>query len=479
MKINKLILNHFRKEYVSFISKEENNQTNKNIDLMKLIYFDLSILILEIFSLKKKIVKKKKIVLPRIKILNKLPKAKGNFFYQINRYIKKIFDTGNFYKPKLFINLENPLTFSPSDLLISYQEKRNKNCFTSNLSEWYEKKKNCIKEDDKNISESIKVIFENSLIKFKKKNSKKLSSIFYFNCIFLTSWFRQHKETIEKKKTPREFWSGTMGNPFNRIFAYIVRKNKGKVTIFDHGTGSGFYNTIEDSLIELDWADTFVTFGPSMAKGMKNNACMNKSLRLNRNNVTKFVWVPTKSQSKIKRKKFSNVDIVYVLTEHIENKANIIDSYSDKFMISFQRKIIKELIDKKINFALKPHPSSSNKIIKKLSKGLKIKIIKSDFNDILWKKEILVFDTPHTSAFKDALRIGVPIILFNFPRIKFHDKAFNLLKKRCKVINIDVNFKKDIESKKFIFNKSLKDSIKLVSNKLFIKEYFPTKNNIF
>ena len=57
-----------------------------------------------------------------------------------------------------------------------------------------------------------------------------------------------------------------MGNPFNRIFAYIVRKNKGKVTIFDHGTGSGFYNTIEHSLIELDWADTFVTFGPSMAK---------------------------------------------------------------------------------------------------------------------------------------------------------------------------------------------------------------------
>ncbi len=106
---------------------------------MKLIYHDLSTLILEIFSLKKKI------VLPRIKILNKLPKAKGNFFYQINRYIKKIFDTGNFYKPKLFINLENPLTFTPSDLLISYQEKRNKICFTSNLSEWYEKKKKLYK----------------------------------------------------------------------------------------------------------------------------------------------------------------------------------------------------------------------------------------------------------------------------------------------------------------------------------------------
>ena len=60
MKINKLILNHFRKEYISFIGKEENNQTNKNIDLMKLIYHDLSTLILEIFSLKKKIVKKKK-----------------------------------------------------------------------------------------------------------------------------------------------------------------------------------------------------------------------------------------------------------------------------------------------------------------------------------------------------------------------------------------------------------------------------------
>ena len=69
----------------------------------------------------------------------------------------------------------------------------------------------------------------------------------------------------------------------------------------------------------------------------------------------------------------------------------------------------------------------------------------------------------------------MPIILFNFPRIKFHDKAFNLLKKRCKVINIDVNFKKEIESKKFIFNICLNDSIKLVSNKLFIKEYFPTK----
>ena len=295
----------------------------------------------------------------------------------------------------------------------------------------------------------------------------------------LISWFRQHKETIEKKKTPKEFWSGTMGNPFNKIFAYIVRKNKGKVIIFDHGTGSGFYNTIEHSLIELDWADTFVTFGPSMAKGMKNNARMIKSLRLNRNNVTKFLWVPTKSQSKIKRKKISNVDLVYVLSKHLEGQANYLDLYSDKFMISFQRKIIKKLIDKKINFALKPHPESSNKIIKKLSKGLKIKIIKSDFNDILWKKEILFFDTPHTSVFKDALRINLPIILFNFPRIKFHDRAFNLLKKRCKVINININFKKDIESKKSIFNKSLKDSIKLANNKLFVKEYFSIKNSSF
>ena len=141
MKINKLILNHFRKEYVSFISKENNNQTNKDIDLRKLIFFDLSALILEIFSLKKQIVNKKKIVLPRIKIFNKLPKVKGNFFYQINRYIKKIFDTNNFYKPKLFINLEKPVTFSPSDLLISYQENRNKKCFTSNFGEWFKKKK--------------------------------------------------------------------------------------------------------------------------------------------------------------------------------------------------------------------------------------------------------------------------------------------------------------------------------------------------
>jgi len=476
---HRLILNHFRKEYVSFINKENNNQTNIDIDLMKLIFCDLSILIIEIFYLKKEILNKKKIVLPRIKILNKLPKVKGNFFYQINRYIKKIFDTSNFYKPKLFINLENPVTFSPSDLLTSYQENRNKNCITSNFGEWYKKKKICIKEVDRNISKSIKVIFENSLIKFKKKNAKKLSSIFYFNCIFLTSWFRQHKETIEKKKTPKEFWSGTMGNPFNRMFAYIVRKNKGKVTIFDHGTGSGFYNTIEDSLIELDWVDTFVTFGPSMAKGMKNNARMNKSLRLNRNNVTKFLWVLTKSQSKIKRKKISNVDLVYVLSKHIEGSGNRIDAYSDKFMISFQRKIIKKLIDKKINFALKPHPESSNKIIKELSKGLKIKIIKSDFNDILWRKEILVFDSPQTSVFKDALRSGLPIILFSFPKIKFHDRALNLLKKRCKIININVNFKKDIEFKKFIFNKSLKDSIKLTSNKLFEKEYFPIKNSSF
>ena len=133
------------------------------------------------------------------------------------------------------------------------------------------------------------------------------------------------------------------------------------------------------------------------------------------------------------------------------------------------------IVIKKLNIAFKAHPSSSDKIIRRLSKKLNIKIIRNDFEDINWKKEILIFDCIQTSVFKNAIRLNQPIIFFNFPRIELYKNAYNQLKKRCKIININFNNKKEFFFNKSALNKALKKSKKLVKNKSFLKEYFPIK----
>ena len=69
----------------------------------------------------------------------------------------------------------------------------------------------------------------------------------------------------------------------------------------------------------------------------------------------------------------------------------------------------------------------------------------------------------------------MPIILFSFPRLKLHTEALNLLKKRCKIVNINLNKDDQIDFKELNFFNLIKEAKFLSKNKLFINKYFPFK----
>ena len=466
------IIDNFRINYSSFLN-QKNNKFNFDKDLMKLIFTDVTILISEIFSLKKKI--NKKTFLQRIKILQKIPKGKSYFFLKILRYLKSLFYIDNFYKPKLFFHSQESLTFSPTDLLISYFKKKKKKFYLSNFNEWFIKKKIRIQDSDRELSKFIENIYKRNLFCFSKREINKLSNIFFINTSLLVAWYRQHKEHIEKQKTPLFFYSGTMGIPLNRLFAYGVKKNKGKVVVFDHGMGSGYFKTDLDCSYEFDFADKFVTFGPYEAKGMVKNSKISFKFRGNQSNKTKVDWATTLIKNSGSGKKIINFDLVYVTSKYIEDSSNLEYFYPDNLLIPFQRKIIRNLQKQKMKFALKPHPDSSNLIINKVSNGLKVNIINNNFNEISWSKQIIIFDSPNSTAFKTALRLDLPIILFSFPRLKLHAEALNLLKKRCKIVNINLNKDDQIDFKELNFFNLIKEAKFLSKNKLFINKYFPFK----
>ena len=86
--IKKSIINNFKKNYTIFLNRKGKNTFD--INLMKLIYTEITILMGETLNLDLKA--RNKFLLPRMKILKKIPKNNGNLFIQFLRYFKNFFN---------------------------------------------------------------------------------------------------------------------------------------------------------------------------------------------------------------------------------------------------------------------------------------------------------------------------------------------------------------------------------------------------
>ena len=104
-------------------------------------------------------------------------------------------------------------------------------------------------------------------------------------------------------------------------------------------------------------------------------------------------------------------------------------------------------------------------------KKMKINIISDYFDEVNWKNEVLIFENPQTSAFRDAIINDLPIIILNLPRLIILKNTFYYLSKRCVIIDCEFRNNRIIFDENKIFT-SISNAKELAKDKTFKNLYY-------
>jgi hypothetical protein len=236
-----------------------------------------------------------------------------------------------------------------------------------------------------------------------------------------------------RNKLPYEFWTSTMGYPLHRVLARAVRRNKGTVVGFDHGSGSGMWISDFQTRIELGFVDRFITFGPAMAEGLRQNMALVAGRcvipEVHALNIVRSLPGHRAERSPVRK-------VVYVAASYSGDKFMSPPLYDNNRMIQWQRLLLAKLKALGLEVAIKPHPESLDGPAKQFERDLGIRIIPGRFEDVTWQDTAFVFDSPESSAFPQAMATGAPVVVFDLPRLKIRPEARRLLSRRVAFVPV-------------------------------------------
>ncbi len=231
---------------------------------------------------------------------------------------------------------------------------------------------------------------------------------------------------------PRRFWSGTLGSPSNRAFVWVVRERGGTVTGFDHGMGSGLWDTPIQTMLEFDFLDRFVTFAEGMAAGLRNNshpawslgAAMLEVVAINEASVLETRVAPQETRQRVNR-------ILYVPTVYAGEAVHILPGLSDLQMVDWQARLLSALRDRGYEVSIKPHPESRYPVPPELVDMVEGRVVTQRFEQINLKDTILLFDYPQTTALAHAALSACSIVIIDFERLHIRPEACAVIDGRC------------------------------------------------
>jgi hypothetical protein len=241
-------------------------------------------------------------------------------------------------------------------------------------------------------------------------------------------------------RMPRHLWLTSAGNPHARVLAQVVREQGGTVTGFDHGTSSGTVDLPIQSLIEFDNVDRFYTFTEDMAKGLAENAQQEWQLS---DKLCNFLPMPVSKQSSpitthqpTAARQDVPLNVMYVSTRY--NGAHLHWMpllLPDPLMIDWQARLFANLQQMNVTIHHKPHPSNPFPTPAAFKNISDIKTHSEPFEISVKHADLLIFDYPMSTAFRNAIVTDIPVILIDFGIVKFKPAARKLLEKRCSIVS--------------------------------------------
>ncbi len=245
--------------------------------------------------------------------------------------------------------------------------------------------------------------------------------------------------TMEKKfasKAPWHILGSTQGTYFYRLISLVNAKFGGKITGFNHGNDVA---RNRDYRAELSIPNEFVTYTNESVRLI--NKC-NRIFKTFNNNRPRIVSLETDMfynlwrlnqqmpiPSKIKR--------VMIISSFYKVDGNLGLGFPDLMNLDMEIRLIRILTKLGYKVIYKAHPDGCNKWINFNDYfGHNVNVIREPFEQVIDKADAILFYYTGTTTFTWALCSNKPVILVycEFGH-RISDEAFELIKKRCRVIS--------------------------------------------
>lgn len=259
---------------------------------------------------------------------------------------------------------------------------------------------------------------------------------------------------------------GSESRILSKLIRYKLIRKDYKIYSFEHGARSLLFKHDVNILNEhrLKYVSKYFLTGKGQYEIAQKYNGIQKKIELSKNIEPKIKNVITR--------KFKNSNNKKILCVMSNTDFNIIFSRQPTGLLYFYHKnLFNDLLNffQKNNyyFKVKNHPDSIKTFIdKKNSTNGTLLNLFDEF-------DILLFDHSTSTAFCEAINSNKKIILLNFKQNYFEDKFNEIIKKRCLIINVEIDFLGNIKiDENYLKDCIENDSSEFKNNYMQIRSFF-------
>ena len=253
----------------------------------------------------------------------------------------------------------------------------------------------------------------------------------------LTALARAHFERLVARpnRLPGRLWVVSGVSPWARVLGLAVQQSGGSVTGHEHGTGESWSDACGDSLFELDSLDRFVAYTPGSAAGLRQlrSTCPpGWPLRGEIEGLPASGSVPARDRRRAKRDGKPRALVVNTL--YRGDLMRFKPPVADIVAADWQARLFGWLARSGYEPLFRPHPEDRVAPPCGFAEVLGVKTLTGPLDAALSQVDVVIFDYPLTSAWRDALDSDLPMVLVDFGQCPVSPEARRLLDGRVAVV---------------------------------------------
>lgn len=240
-----------------------------------------------------------------------------------------------------------------------------------------------------------------------------------------------------KIRLPRELWTGSAGNIWDRILRQVTRDAGGKVTGHDHATGSGHFHNPWNYFLEFVALDRFVTDHAAKADAARRQA---DPALLPESVLPEIQVIPsrrpltkTPETAAAASAPGAGRRIMYVSTLYSGESLHLLPLPADMVVLDWQARLLAQLAEWGFEVLHKPHPEGEAPPAG-LGRFGNYRRIDAPFEKVWGSADLLLFDYPSSTTFGFALRTAKPVVLIDAGQFDWLPAAARDLGRRCAMV---------------------------------------------
>lgn len=250
-----------------------------------------------------------------------------------------------------------------------------------------------------------------------------------------TALARHHIDRLlaRPRRLPRRLWMVSGVASWARPLISAVQLDGGEASGFEHGTGESWGATCGDTQFEFDILDRFICYTPETARrgalqqdaGFRARDARSVLSPLPSGGRGRAVAARTALPAKPRVMVTASL---YRQDRYMRYKAGL----ADPVAVDWQARLFGKLQSWGYAPCFRPHPDQQEGLPD--FSGLGVPTANGAFDAAMAEADILLFDLPQTSAWRDALCAGKPVVLVDFGQGRIADDLRALAEQRMAIV---------------------------------------------